>query len=79
MALLREKLELYDASLLRETERLIQSALRDYQYGKLDSLGLLDFYRTWRDVNLEYLNTLLRHAQASAELEVAGEDDLVEE
>jgi len=79
LALLREKLELYDASLLRETERLIQSALRDYQYGKLDSLGLLDFYRTWRDVNLEYLNTLLRHAQASAELEVAGEDDLVEE
>ena len=79
MSMLREKMALYDASLLRETERLIQSALRDYQYGKLDSLGLLDIYRTWRDVNREYLNTLLRYAQASAELEVAGEDGVSEE
>lgn len=76
---LKEKLDLYDGSLLRESERLIQSALRDYQYGKLDSLGLLDFYRTWREVSREYLDTLLRYIQASAELEVAGEDTAPEE
>lgn len=79
MTMLREKLELYDASLLRESERLIQSALRDYQYGKLDSLGLLDLYRTWRDVNRQRLDTLLRYVQVGAEIEVAGEDTAVEE
>ncbi len=79
LATLREKIEVYDASLLRESERLIQSALRDYQYGKLDSLGLLDFYRTWREVNREYLDTLQAYVQAAAEIEVAGEDGLFEE
>jgi cobalt-zinc-cadmium efflux system outer membrane protein len=79
LAALREKIELYDSSLLRESERLIQSALRDYQYGKLDSLGLLDFYRTWREVNREYLDTLQAYVQAAAEIEVAGEDGLSEE
>ncbi len=79
LAALREKIEVYDSSLLRESERLIQSALRDYQYGKLDSLGLLDFYRTWREVNREYLDTLQAYVQAAAGIEVAGEDGLSEE
>jgi cobalt-zinc-cadmium efflux system outer membrane protein len=74
LALLREKLALYNDSLLGEADRLIQSALRDYQYGRLDSLGLLDFFRSWREVNLDYLQTVLSYARASAELDVAGEE-----
>jgi len=77
--MLQEKLSLYKTSLFRETETLIQSALKDYQFGKLDSLGLLDFYRTWRDINREYLDTLLRYVQAAAELEIAGEEDAFQE
>lgn len=79
LSMLQEKLSLYNSSLFRETETLIQAALRDYQFGKLDSLGLLDFYRTWRDINREYLDTLLRYVQAAAELEIAGEEDAFQE
>jgi cobalt-zinc-cadmium efflux system outer membrane protein len=79
LSMLQEKLSLYNTSLFRETETLIQSALKDYQFGKLDSLGLLDFYRTWRDINREYLDTLLRYVQAAAELEIAGEEDAFQE
>ena len=77
--MLQEKLKLFDTSLLRETQGLIQSALKDYQFGKLDSLGLLDLYRTWRDLSREHLETLLRYVQVAAALEVAGEEDAYEE
>jgi cobalt-zinc-cadmium efflux system outer membrane protein len=70
-----EQLRLFDQSLLAETENLLSQGISDYQYGKIDSLNLLDIYRTSKTTKLEYLKALLNFRMALAELEVAGERD----
>ncbi|MGC8745026.1 MAG: hypothetical protein ACP5SQ_00160 [Candidatus Saccharicenans sp.] len=52
----------------------LKKALSDYQLGKIDSLNLLDLYRSSAQVELEYYRALYLYLSALAELERAGED-----
>jgi outer membrane protein TolC len=70
-----EQLRLFERSVLQESENLLQAAIAQYQYGKIDSLNLFDLYRLYKTARLEYLGAQRAHEIALAELEAAGEDD----
>jgi cobalt-zinc-cadmium efflux system outer membrane protein len=70
-----EQLALFEKSLLKEVDNLLQTGITQYQYGKIDSLNLFDLYRLYRSTRLEYFGALQRHEISLIELEVAGESD----
>jgi outer membrane protein TolC len=74
-----EQLALFEKSVLREVDDLLETGIAQYQYGKIDSLNLFDLYRLYRSTRLEYLGALKRHELALIELEVAGEREIGEE
>jgi outer membrane protein TolC len=49
--------------------------MASYQYGKIDSLSLLDLYRSYKETKREYLRTLFNYRIALAELQVAAEEE----
>lgn len=68
-------LTLYETSLLPQTELSLESALRNYQSGKIDFLTLLDTERELKRIRLEYANTLAEYRKRVAALErVIGAD-----
>jgi cobalt-zinc-cadmium efflux system outer membrane protein len=74
-----EQLALFEKSVLKEVDNLLETGIAQYRYGKIDSLNLFDLYRLYRSTRLEYLGALERHELALVELEVAGESAREEE
>jgi cobalt-zinc-cadmium efflux system outer membrane protein len=74
-----EQLALFEKSVLKEVDNLLEMGIAQYRYGKIDSLNLFDLYRLYRSTRLEYLGALERHELALVELEVAGESAREEE
>lgn len=70
-------LTLYETSLLPQTELSFESALRNYQSGKIDFLTLLDTERELKRIRLEYANTLAEYRKRVAALEKVIGTDLV--
>ena len=66
---------LYETSLLPLAELSFQSALKNYQAGKIDFLTLLDTERELKRTRLEYIRTLSEYRKRIASLErIVGED-----
>lgn len=68
-----ERVVLFEKSLLGEVETMLELGISQYQFGQIDSLNLFDVYRLYKATRLEYLDALLAHKIALAELETAGE------
>lgn len=66
---------LYETSLLPQVELSFESALKNYQAGKIDFLTLLDTERELKRTRLEYIRTLSEYRKRIASLErIVGED-----
>ncbi|MCX8159563.1 MAG: TolC family protein [Candidatus Saccharicenans sp.] len=70
----REQLRIFEESLLQDSGAELEKALQDYRLGKIDSLNLLDLYRGFSLVHLEYYRAIYLYQAALAEFEAAGED-----
>jgi len=68
-----ERLALFEKNLLGEVETMLELGISQYQFGQIDSLNLFDIYKLYKTTKLEYLDALLAHKIALAELEAAGE------
>jgi cobalt-zinc-cadmium efflux system outer membrane protein len=69
-----DQVKVFEEKLLREVEEQLKAGLNSYQYGKIDSLNLLDLYRTYTLTKLEYLKSLFLYLVSLADLEAAGEE-----
>jgi len=69
----RSRMENYRNRLLPEAEDALHAGLTHYQYGRIDTLNLLDLYRSYRAVKLEAIQAVLAYQEALARLSVAGE------
>ena len=68
-------LVLYETGLLPQIELSFESALKNYQSGKIDFLMLLDTGRDLKKTKIEYLMTVLEYRKMAAQLEkTAGKD-----
>ncbi len=66
---------LYETSLLPQVALSFESALKNYQAGKIDFLSLLDTERELKRTRLEYIRTLSEYRKRIASLErIVGED-----
>lgn len=66
---------LYETSLLPQVELSFDSAMKNYQSGKIDFLSLLDAERTLKRTKIEYLNSIVDYRKKIAMLEkVVGEE-----
>ncbi|MCJ7588182.1 MAG: TolC family protein [Candidatus Aminicenantes bacterium] len=70
-----EQVRLFEEKLLDDVARQIEAGLADYRIGRLDSLGLIDLYRTAAEARAEYWRSLLLYEEAWAELERSGEEN----
>jgi outer membrane protein TolC len=68
-----QQIRLFEQGLLKDVEDAWQTGLAEYQYGRTDSLNLLDIYRSYKETKREYLRTLLNYNLSLAEVNVAGE------
>jgi len=69
-----DQVKVFEEMLLREVEEQLKAGVNSYQYGKIDSLNLLDLYRTYTLTKLEYLKSLYLYLVSIADLEAAGEE-----
>lgn len=66
---------LYETSLLPQVELSFESAMKNYQSGKIDFLSLLDAERTLKRTRIEHLNSIVDYRKKIAILErVVGEE-----
>ena len=66
---------LYETSLLPQVELSFESAMKNYQSGKIDFISLLDAERTLKRTKIEYLNSITDYRKKIAMLEkVVGEE-----
>jgi cobalt-zinc-cadmium efflux system outer membrane protein len=72
---LEAQIGLFQGSLLREVEESLQAGLTSYQFGKTDSLGVLDLVRGLKETRAEFLRALLNHKLALVDITMAGEDE----
>lgn len=70
---------LYETSLLPQAELSFDSALKNYQTGKVDFLTLLDTERALKKTRIEYIDSLVTYYKRVASLERAVGKDLLEE
>jgi outer membrane protein TolC len=70
-----EQLSLFEKSMLRSIESMLELGIADYQYGKTDSLNLFDLYKLYKGTQREYLTAVLNHEIALVSLETAGESE----
>jgi len=70
----QEQINIFEASLLQDSRAELDKALQDYRLGKLDSLSLMDLYRSFSLVSLEYYRAIYLYQAALAEFLVAGEN-----
>jgi len=64
----------FEQSLLPDAEDALRSGIDSYQYGQIDSLSMLDIYRTYKETQIAHTRGLLAALLAQADLEVAGEE-----
>jgi len=67
---------LYETSLMPQVEMSFESALKNYQSGRIDFLTLLDTERDLKRTRLEYLKSILEYRKRLADLERAVGEDL---
>lgn len=67
---------LYETSLLPQVELSFDSALKNYQTGRIDFLSLLDAERDLKRTRIEYLRTLAEYQKRVAALERAVGENL---
>ncbi len=65
----------FEDTLISEIDEEIRSGLNQFRYGRMDSLALLDLYRTYVTAKVERLKALALYLSALADLEAAGETD----
>ena len=70
---------LYETSLLPQVELSFDSALKNYQTGKIDFLTLLDTERVLRKTRIDYIGTLVTYYKRIAYLEGVVGADILEE
>ena len=70
-----KQLRLFEQGLLKDVEDAWQAALAQYQFGRTDSLNLLDIYRSYKETKREYLRTLLNYNLSLAEIKAVGESE----
>jgi len=70
-----DQVKVFEEKLIKEVEEQLKAGVNSYQYGKIDSLNLLDLYRTFSLAKLEYLKSLYLYLVSLADLEVAGEEN----
>ncbi len=73
------QLRKYQTVVLPELESSFDIAIVNYQNGQLSLFALLDFYRTFKSIKINYLNTLFNYQSALADLEVSNETRYLEE
>ncbi|MBI5756776.1 MAG: TolC family protein [Nitrospirae bacterium] len=67
--------QLYETSLLPQTELSFNSALKNYQTGRVDFLTLIDTERVLKKTKIEHLDTVITYYKRVASLErVVGEE-----
>jgi cobalt-zinc-cadmium efflux system outer membrane protein len=71
-----KQLRLFEQGLLKDVEDAWQTGLSQYQYGRTDSLNLLDIYRSYKETKREYLRTLLNTNLSLAEIKAAGDSEM---
>ncbi len=69
-----EQVRIFEQKLLAEVEDQLKISLTHYQYGKTDTLNLLDIFRTDLATRLEYLKSLYLYLVSLSDLEKAGEE-----
>ena len=69
-----DQVSLIETSLLKDAADLLSAGITNYQYGRIDSLNLMDIYRMDREARLEHLRALLNYHLFLADLDAAGED-----
>jgi len=68
-------MSIYETSLLPQTEITFESAMKNYQTGRIDFLSLLDAERALKKIRIEHLNSIVDYRKKIAILErVAGEE-----
>jgi len=75
LKVIEEQIRIFEDSLLAEIDDALRMGITNYQYGKTDSLSLLDVYRSYKETKQEFLKTIFHHRVAIAELQVAGEEE----
>ncbi len=70
---LDEQLQDYQAVMLPDAEDQLKAARQAYRVGRIDALNLLDVYTTYLDIQLSYLETLVRYRGVVVDLETQGE------
>ena len=70
---------LYETSLLPQAELSIDSALKNYQSGKVDLLTLLDTERVLKKTKIDYIGSLATYYKRIASLERVVGEELSEE
>ena len=62
----------YRSGLLEESRRLLEARRTGFRLGQTDIVSLLEAQRTYRAVQAEYIDALVTHGQAKAQLERAS-------
>lgn len=68
------QVQVFQGSLLRDIEDELQAGINLYRNNQLESLSLIDIYRTFIDTQIEYYRALFNFNMAVVELEIAGEE-----
>jgi len=68
------QVQVFEQSLLKDSEDELQAGINLYRNNQLDALNLIDIYRTYVDTQIEYYRTLYNFNIAVVDLEIAGED-----
>ncbi|MBI4355525.1 MAG: TolC family protein [Candidatus Omnitrophica bacterium] len=65
----RQMAQVYQTSLLPQSQQAVDAALQGYEAGRVEFLDLLDSQRTWIELQIEYYQQLAMYWQYLAELE----------
>ncbi len=69
----RAHFESYRTRVLPEAEEALHAGLTHYQYGRIDTLNLMDLYRSYRATRIEAIRAARDQQDALAALSAAGE------
>jgi outer membrane protein TolC len=67
------QVKIFQETLLSEIEDELKIGITQYQNNQIDALNLIDIYRTYKTIKIEYMKSLYNYQVALADLEVAGE------
>lgn len=69
-----EQVKNFESSILLEIEDELKSGITSYQNGKIDTLNLMDIYKTYKNTKIEYYRSLYNYYVALIDLEISGEE-----